>query len=247
MENLVFKSEDNQVLTNSLLIAEKFEKEHSAVLRAIDAIAGKISDNQCKNYFADTSVEIDQPNGGVRHSRVVVMNRDGFTLLVMGFTGKKALQFKMEYIQAFNEMEKALEEQKKPLSELEILVKSAQALLEQSKRIDNVERRLDAMEQERNENGKMLLAVSLSSEHIPEITLRDKIRQMVNRYSSATNISQRDIWRKIYDQLYYLYHISIKAYKKDKRETNLDIAEKNLFLDKIYIIISNMIREYKKV
>lgn len=40
-----------------------------------------------------------------RERRVIYMNRDGFTILAMGFTGKKALQFKLKYIEAFNKME----------------------------------------------------------------------------------------------------------------------------------------------
>lgn len=108
MKELVFKGESNQVLTNSLLVAEKFGKEHSDVLKAVDSLMCKMSDNQCKGYFADTSIEVKQPNGGIRKSRVVVMNRDGFTLLVMGFTGEKALQFKLEYINAFNKMEETI-------------------------------------------------------------------------------------------------------------------------------------------
>lgn len=76
------------------------------------------------------------------------------------------MRFKLDYIAAFNAMEKALKEKLKPLSQLEILVQSAQALLEQSKRIENVEKRLDAMEQEREENGKLLLAVAVSSEKV---------------------------------------------------------------------------------
>ena len=108
MKELVFKGESNQVLTNSLLVAEKFGKEHSDVLKAIDALVSKMPKNQCEGYFADTSIEVKQPNGGVRHSRIVVMNRDGFTLLVMGFTGEKALQFKIEYINAFNKMEETI-------------------------------------------------------------------------------------------------------------------------------------------
>jgi anti-repressor protein len=108
MKELVFKGESNQVLTNSLLVAEKFGKEHSDVLKAVDSLMCKMSENQCKGYFADTSIEVKQPNGGIRKSRVVVMNRDGFTLLVMGFTGEKALQFKLEYINAFNKMEEAI-------------------------------------------------------------------------------------------------------------------------------------------
>lgn len=94
MNELVFKGQNDQVLTNSLLVAEKFSKEHSDVLKAIDALVCKMTENQCEGYFADSSIEIQKPNGGIRHSRVVVMNRDGFTLLVMGFTGKKAMNFK---------------------------------------------------------------------------------------------------------------------------------------------------------
>lgn len=108
MNNLVFKGQNNQALTNSLLVAEKFGKEHSDVLKAIDALCCKMAENQCKGYFADTSIKIPQPNGGVRHSRIVVMTRDGFTLLAMGFTGEKALKFKLEYINAFNQMEETI-------------------------------------------------------------------------------------------------------------------------------------------
>lgn len=142
-------------------------------------------------------------------------------------------------------MEKTLKEQHKPMSELEILVHSAQALLEQSRRLDKVEKRLDAMEQEREDNGKLLFAVAVSSEKVPEISLRDKIRQLVNQYYSATNTKQQDVWRKVYDQLYYLYRISIRAYKKDKKENLLDVAERNHLLEKMYAIISNLIRENK--
>lgn len=84
----------------------------------------------------------------------------------------------------------------------------------------------------------------MSSDVLPEMSMRDNIRQLVNKYSSATNTNRRDIWHKIYDQLYYLYGISVKAYKKDKRETYLDVAERNNLLDKIYNIISNIVREY---
>lgn len=108
MNNLVFKGQNNQALTNSLLVAEKFGKEHSDVLKAIDTLCCKMAENQCKGYFADTSIEIPQPNGGVRHSRIVVMTRDGFTLLAMGFTGEKALKFKLDYISAFNQMEETI-------------------------------------------------------------------------------------------------------------------------------------------
>src|SRR5690625_4303958 len=63
--------------------------------------------------------------------RQYLMNRDGFALLVMGFTGRKAMQFKMKYINAFNQMEKVL---KQPNSR-KLLLETA---LEHEKEIENI-------------------------------------------------------------------------------------------------------------
>lgn len=161
----------------------------------------------------------------------------------MGFNGKKALKFKLEYIAAFNAMEKAL---KQHLSSAQMFAMQANINLEYEKRIENVENEIAAIKKEREENGKFLLSVSMSSEELPQLSMRDNIRQLVNKYASAMNIRQQDVWHKIYDQLYYLYHISIRNYKKARRdESKLEIAERNHFLDKIYNIISNMVRESK--
>lgn len=249
MNELVFKGQNDQVLTSSLLVAEKFKKEPNDVVRAIDNLLQN-SDNECnakvRNMFVEYTEDVPQPNGGVKSARRFIMNRDGFTLLAMGFTGKKALKFKLDYIAAFNAMEKALKEQQKPLTSAQMFAMQANINLEHEQRLENVEKRLDAIEQEREENGKLLLAVSVSSEKVPELSLRDKIRKLVNQYASATNTSQQDVWYKVYEQLYYLYHISIGNYKKKfKGETKLEIAERNNILDKIYAIISNMYREYR--
>lgn len=241
MTELVIQSSNGNDVTTSLIVAQVFGKNHKDVLRDIEKLSCS-EDFRVRN-FAHTPYTHPQ-NGQVYH--YYEMTKDGFSFLVMGYTGKKAGIFKEEYIKAFNAMEKALKEQQNPMSELEILVHSAQALLEQSRRIEKVEKRLDAMEQEREENGKRLLSVSVSSEKVPEISLRDKIRQLVNKYASATNTRQQDVWHKVYEQLYYLYHISIGNYKKRfKGETKLEIAERNNILDKIYAIISNMYREHR--
>lgn len=237
MKELVFMGENSQALTNSLLVAEKFEKRHGDVIRAVENLI--LADAKLRSLFVSMTYVDEQ----MKERPMYAMNRDGFSLLAMGFTGKKALQFKMDYINAFNAMEQALKEQQKPLSQLEILVQSAQALLEHDNRISSVEQRLDKMDKDREENTKLLLSVSVSTDKIPELSLRDKIRQCVNLYAESTGICHQDVWRKIYAQLYYLYHISINAYKKDKKETNLDVAERNRFLDKIYTVISNMVRE----
>ena len=100
---------DQQAVTTSLQVAENFEKKHQHVLRYIDALKQDVSN------FGQMFIESNQPDSYGRDRRIYYMNRDGFSLLAMGFTGKKALQFKLKYIDAFNQMEKQLQQQK-PLS-----------------------------------------------------------------------------------------------------------------------------------
>lgn len=237
MTDLVFKNNEGVAVTTSLKVAETFGKDHSRVLRDIRELS--CSEGFRQGNFAESSY-INNQN---KEMPMIVMSKDGFILLAMGYTGKKAMAFKESYIAAFNAMEKELKEQAKPKTQLEILVESAQALLEQSRRMDKIESRLDAMEQEREENTKLLLAVSVSQNELPNQSLRDKARELVNQYATSMNIKQQDVWHKVYKQLYYLFHISINSYKKKKKESNLDVAERIGFIDKIYDIVSNMVRE----
>ena len=242
MSEIVFCGENRQVLTNNLLVAEVFHKDHNKVLRDIRELA--CSQEFRQSNFGQSSYLSEQN----KEMPMFVMNRDGFTLLVMGYTGKKAMQFKERYITAFNKMEVALkEQQEKPqhLSGAEYLLQQAQLMVEQERRLKTLEKRMDAIDKERIENRRKLLTVTISEEKAIEIPLRDKIRQLVNRYASATNTMQKDVWHKVYVRLYYGYHISIRNYRKTKGETNLDVAERNKFLDKIYAIVSDLVREVK--
>lgn len=101
METLV-KIENSQAVTNSLLVAEKFNKNHRDVIRSIRDLLS--SAQNCAHLFIESSY-IDTSN---RTYPMYIMNRDGFSLLVMGFTGEKALKFKLDFINAFSEMEKTL-------------------------------------------------------------------------------------------------------------------------------------------
>lgn len=95
----------NKAVTTSLQVAEHFGKRHDSILRNIDSIL-KDSEN-AKMWFQKSSYKVAENN---KTYPLYYMNRDGFSLLVMGFTGKKALEWKVKYIQAFNEMEKLLTE-----------------------------------------------------------------------------------------------------------------------------------------
>ena len=104
MEELVFTRRDEAV-TDSLTVAEYFQKRHDRVLRAIENLIEGLPKNGV-SYFIKSSYTDASGKGNLMY----LMNRDGFSLLAMGFTGKKALQWKLKYIEAFNQMEKALTE-----------------------------------------------------------------------------------------------------------------------------------------
>lgn len=99
---------DGQILVSSVDVAENFEKKHKNVIQSIDNM--KI-DNELRGLnFQPTSKTVAMPNGGTREDKIYYMTRDGFTLLVMGFTGYRAMEWKVKYIKAFNAMEAKLKE-----------------------------------------------------------------------------------------------------------------------------------------
>ena len=101
----IFADTHDIARVDSLYVADFFEKEHKTVLRNIDAILSPDSGFSPKfgrHNFEPTSYT-DKWN---RKQRCYAITRDGFTALGMGFTGKRAAQFKELYIKRFNEMEK---------------------------------------------------------------------------------------------------------------------------------------------
>lgn len=106
-QNLV-RLDNGQVLTSSLMVAEKFGKRHERVLDAIRRIVDEIEPVFREHNFVPTLVDVPGPNGAVRKSPAYSLTRDAFSLVVMGFTGKRALAWKVQYIKAFNAMEQAL-------------------------------------------------------------------------------------------------------------------------------------------
>lgn len=109
MEELVYLSKKDEAVCSSLQVAEKFGKRHDRVLRAIDNLLMTLPKNgETSRMFILSKRKADD---GQFH-RMFLMNRDGFSLLVMGFTGKKSLEWKLQYIKAFNKMEEFIKEKK---------------------------------------------------------------------------------------------------------------------------------------
>ncbi|MFB5375028.1 Rha family transcriptional regulator [Enterococcus faecalis] len=141
MNNLVIMK-DQQAVTSSLQVAETFGKEHRAVLKAIDDLKEGLAQKYADLFCEDTYIHPQNKQA----YRVVYMNRDGFTLAVLGFNNsQKVLEFKLKYIEAFNQMEKEIQQPKLPTSQRKLAMLALSANEETNERVDVIEKEVAAL------------------------------------------------------------------------------------------------------
>lgn len=119
-------NKEEVTVVTSLDVAETFEKQHKDVLDSIRVIKDTLSTAEFSALFYEATYKAS--NG--KANPMYYMNRDGFTLLVMGYTGEKAMKFKLAYIKQFNAMEQALigkmKEREKGIAVRQALTKAIQ-------------------------------------------------------------------------------------------------------------------------
>ncbi len=100
---------NHQLVTDSKKVAAHFGKRHDHVIRHIEAVLRGIPQNGNTPTMYKKVSYVHEQNG--QTYSYYLMNRDGFSLLVMGFTGQKALEWKLKFLEAFNAMEKEIRKQ----------------------------------------------------------------------------------------------------------------------------------------
>lgn len=108
MNQIEVKSVDGVPMVSSLVVAEHFGKRHSNVLRDIDNLLQDMAKINNSKLSRELFQEYQFFNSRNRPYRAFMMTRDGFSLLTMGFTGDKALNWKLKFISTFNAMEDTL-------------------------------------------------------------------------------------------------------------------------------------------
>ena len=162
MENLVFQNSNGNDVTTSLLVAEVFGKEHSKVVRDIESLSCSASFNAA-NFGVITY--IDSRN---REQTAYEMTKDGFSFLVMGYTGAKAGEFKERFINEFNKREALLK------NDDYILMRSQQIL---QKRVENLQAENKRLEQQNALQEEQLRQAA------PKVQYVDNVLQSVNTYT----------------------------------------------------------------
>lgn len=165
---IVFQ-EEGQAMTNSLIVAREFGKEHRHVLDAIrKLITGSAQNSAYPQSMFREGFYTNEQNG--QQYPMYLMTRDGFTLLAMGFTGDRALEFKMKFLQAFNAMGEML------ASDDYILMRSQQIL---QKKAELLHQRIQMLE------GKNALLEQENKELAPKAQYTDQVLQAKETYTHS--------------------------------------------------------------
>ena len=155
-------------MTNSLIVARVFDKEHRNVMRDIRELIQK---GMLKNEQTPMFIERLYVNEQIgQQYPMYLMNRDGFTLLAMGFTGDRALEFKMKFLQAFNAMGQLL------TSDEYILMRSQQIL---QKKAELLSQKIEMLQGE----NRMLLQENKSL--VPKAEYTDRVLQAPGNYTHS--------------------------------------------------------------
>lgn len=185
---------NKQAVTTSLQVAESFEKQHKNVMQSIRNLTAKNS--AVGNMFAESTYVNKQGH----EQPMFYMNRDGFTLLAMSFTGDKALQFKLKYIDAFNKMENALKKVAKPDSYMiEDPVKRAERWIEEAKERQELEHKNEKLQDKIDKDADDVVfarAIRYSHHAIPIRELADILTQ------NGFTIGQNQLYKLLRDEKY---------------------------------------------
>lgn len=109
---------DGKPTTTTQDIAEVFGKRHDNVIAITRQRMTEAPEDWRLLNFKETSETVAMPNGGTRETAVIRMSKKGFAFVVQKFTGKKAVEFQLAYVDEFERMEMALLAQSQPVPQL---------------------------------------------------------------------------------------------------------------------------------
>lgn len=239
--------ENDQPITTSRNVAENFEKNHRDVLKAIDEFKDGVAQNFADLFYLTT---YKHPQNKQVY-REYYMTKDGFTLLAMGFTGKKALEFKLAYIDQFNKMEEQIKQQldTSQLSpELQMFNKIFQTVASQELKTKQLEEKVDGI--------SSLIAMNSKDWRAEVVAILRKIaikQGGFDKYAEVTNESYIRLEAKGRCNL----NIRLENRKKNmiaqglgkttvKKANKLDVIEQDHRLKEIYVsVVKDMAIKYE--
>lgn len=133
------KNQDGVMVVSSREVAENFGKQHKHVLEALENIKAENS------AVIDMFIESTYKAGTGKAYKEYLLTRDGFSLIVMGFTGQKALEWKLKYIDAFNAMEQSLLSLDGLSPQLQLLISIEMKQKEHDAKLSQIESKVESI------------------------------------------------------------------------------------------------------
>lgn len=229
-KSLEIISKEGNLVVSSRQIAERFNKRHADVLESIENI---ITENSA---VTDMIFESFYQAGTGKRYKEYFMNRDGFSLVAMGFTGKKAMEWKIKYIAKFNELEK--EAHKYDISnaspELQIIQQMINNLAKVQ--IEAVETRLlvDGVKYSVNCVKDTVDAIKETIVYRPD-DWRKQINSTIAKIVEATDAEYSDVRNESYSLLEQRANCNLHR-RVDKKKTRMGPGTKKSILDSVTVI-----------
>ena len=210
MKDLVIM-QDQEAVTTSLNVAENFGKEHAKVIRTIES---KIDSSQNRREYQKMFTEGSYKDRSGKSNKMYFMNRDGFTFIAFGFTGKRADEFKLKYIDAFNQMEDHIKNGLPETPEEKLLL-TMDVTNRTVKRVTKVENRVTDLEENQ----------TLAPGEYNYIT--HQVNKAVARYIQAHKLSLSNIQRsKLFKDINQgLNEVTGIKTRTQLRKKNFDVAD----------------------
>ena len=221
-ESIQLINKDGVAVVSSRVVAQDFGKEHRNVTRDIEELISNMGGAQNRaDLFIESQYQHPQNKQWYKE---YLLTRDGFSLLVMGFTGKEALQWKLQYIEAFNKMEEYIKQQQQsqithsPMDILKVmfsaLEEQKQDIVEVREEVQNFKEEMPIFTPQRKEISKRVRALGVKllggkkSLAYQDKSLRSKVYSDINGqiHREFGVESCDDIKRKDYSAVFSIIH-----------------------------------------
>jgi len=189
--NQLVVMKNRQAVTSTTSVASNFDREHHNVLKSVESLKKDVVN------FNEMFFETTEPDSYGRERKVYLMNRDGFTLLAMGFTGKRAMEFKLKYIEAFNEMERQLQ----PQSIEDLIIMQAQSMKEIREKVEQQDKQLETVNHRLDNIDKV--------DTIGD--LQQRLNAMIRRFAQQEGVAFGVAWKEFRNAYNTAYRTNLKA------------------------------------
>ena len=186
-KDVVVTRRNGELVVSSRQIAEDFQKMHKHILESIRNLVDENS--AVKSMFIESEFE----NRGKVYPEYL-LTRDGFSLLVMGFTGSKALEWKLKYIEAFNKMEQALKEPQKQLSPMEMMELQFKIIKDHDKKFEEVDEKLEVLSNS--------MTIDYGQQEVIHRTAKERMVQVLGGKDTP---AYRELSKKVFSNLWKRY------------------------------------------